>query len=92
LQTVLPLLIRAGLNAAQIAEKLSVNPRNLLGLDVPVISEGAEANFTVYDPAAEWVFGANNNYSKSANSPLLNKTLTGKVQLVYNNKQLQSYG
>jgi dihydroorotase len=92
LQTVLPLLIRAGLNAAQIAEKLSVNPRNLLGLDVPVISEGAEANFTVYDPAAEWVFSANNNYSKSANSPLLNKTLTGKVQLVYNNKQLQSYG
>lgn len=92
LQTVLPLLISAGLDAARIAEKLSINPRRLLGLEVPIIAEGAEANFTVYDPAAAWVYDMDNNYSKSANSPLLNKTLTGKVQLVYNNKQLQSYG
>lgn len=92
LQTVLPLLLKAGLSAAQIAEKLSVNPRKLLGIEVPVIAEGAEANFTVYNPAQTWLFDADHNYSKSANSPLLNKTLTGKVQLVYNNKQLQSYG
>ncbi|NRF41896.1 dihydroorotase family protein [Pedobacter foliorum] len=92
LQTVLPLLIKAGLDAAQIAEKLSVNPRKLLGLAVPVIAEGAEANFTVYNPALQWEYNVDNNYSKSANTPLLNKKLTGKVQLVYNNKQLQSYG
>jgi len=92
LQTVLPLLIKAGLDAAQIAEKLSVNPRKLLGLAVPVIEEGAEANFTVYNPVLQWEYTIANNYSKSANTPLLNKKLTGKVQLVYNNKQLQSYG
>jgi dihydroorotase len=92
LQTVLPLLIKAGLDAGQIAEKLSVNPRRLLGLEVPLIAEGAEANFTVYDPAKSWVFDADTNFSKSANSPLFNKTLTGKVQLVYNNKQLQAHG
>ncbi|HKG05760.1 MAG TPA: dihydroorotase [Pedobacter sp.] len=92
LQTVLPLLIRAGLDAAQIAEKLAVNPRRLLGLEIPVIAEGTEANFTVYNPSKTWVFDAEHNYSKSANSPLFNKTLTGKVELVYNNKQLQSYG
>jgi len=92
LQTVLPLLLRAGLDAGQIAEKLSVNPRRLLGLDVPVIAEGAEANFTIYNPSKTWVFDAEHNYSKSANSPLINKTLTGKVELVYNNKQIQSYG
>lgn len=92
LQTVLPLLIKAGLDAAQIAEKLSVNPRKLLGLAVPVIEEGTAANFTVYNPALQWEYTVANNYSKSANTPLLNKKLTGKVQLVYNNKQLQSYG
>ncbi len=92
LQTVLPLLIKAGLDATQIAEKLSVNPRKLLGLAVPVIEVGAEANFTVYNPALQWEYNVDTNYSKSANSPLLNKKLTGKVQLVYNNKQLQSYG
>ncbi|WP_316792545.1 dihydroorotase [Pedobacter frigoris] len=92
LQTVLPLLIRAGLDAVQIAEKLAINPRALLGLEVPVIQEGRVANFTVYNPSEEWVYDSKSNFSKSSNSPLLNKKLTGKVQLVYNNKQIQSYG
>ncbi|RYZ46130.1 MAG: dihydroorotase [Sphingobacteriales bacterium] len=92
LQTVLPLLLQAGLTAREIAEKLSVNPRKLLGLEVPVLEEGAVANFTVYDPAEAWEYNSVSNYSRSANSPLLNKTLTGKVRLVYNNKQLQAYG
>lgn len=92
LQTVLPLLLKAGLDAGQIAEKLAVNPRTILGLSVPVIEKDAAANFTVYSPTEEWVYNAESNYSKSANSPLLNQKLTGKVKLVYNNKQLQSYG
>ncbi|WP_316813348.1 dihydroorotase [Pedobacter heparinus] len=92
LQTVLPLLLKAGLDAEQIAVKLSVNPRKLLGLAVPVIEEGADANFTVYNPAEEWLYNADSNFSKSANSPLMNQKLTGKVKLVYNNKQLQVYG
>lgn len=92
LQTVLPLLIKAGLDAEQIAEKLAINPRIVLGIHPPVIEIGAEANFTVYDPAKAWEYNATSNYSKSANSPLLNKKLTGQVNLVYNNKQLQTYG
>ncbi|MFA4871063.1 MAG: dihydroorotase [Pedobacter sp.] len=92
LQTVLPLLLKACLDASQIAEKLAINPRTILGMTAPVIEKGAEANFTVYHPTEEWIFNAANNLSKSANSPLLNQKLTGKVKLVYNNKQSQSYG
>lgn len=92
LQTVLPLMLKAGLDAGQIAEKLAINPRKLLNLPVPVIAENETANFTVYHPTKEWEYNLANNASKSANSPLLNKKLTGKVQLVYNNKQLQAYG
>lgn len=92
LQTVLPLLLKAGLDAEQIADKLSLSPRRLLGLAIPVIEKDAEANFTLYSPTEEWLYNTDNNFSKSANSPLLNKKLTGKVKLVYNNKQLQSYG
>jgi len=92
LQTVLPLLLRAGLDAGQIAEKLSVNPRKLLGLEQPVLAVGAKANFVVYDPLMDWVYDADSNYSKSSNSPLMNKTLTGKVTLVCNNKQVKIYG
>lgn len=92
LQTVLPLVLKAGLSAELIAEKLAVNPRRLLGLAIPTIEVGAVANFMVYNATETWTYNLENNYSKSANSPLLNKTLTGKVRLVYNNKQLQSYG
>lgn len=91
LQTVLPLLIQAGLDASLIAEKLGVNPRKILNLPLATIAEGANANFTIYNPAEEWVYDSNNNASKSSNSPLLGKKLKGKVNLVYNNNQFQKY-
>jgi dihydroorotase len=92
LQTVLPLLVRAGMDAVQIAEKLSVNPRKLLNLKVPVIAKGEDANFTLFNLTEKWVYNHQNNYSKSRNTPLLGQTLTGKVKLVYNNNQFQVYG
>jgi len=87
LQTVLPLLLKAGLDIALIAEKLAINPRKLLNLTVPVIEEGAKANFTVFNATEKWLYNAASNYSKSANSPLLGTELTGKVKLVCNNDQ-----
>lgn len=91
LQSVLPLLLQARLSAGLIAEKLAINPRKLLKLAVPIIKVGEVANFTVYHPEKEWAYNSTSNLSKSNNSPLLGKTLTGKVQLVYNNKQFQVY-
>jgi dihydroorotase len=87
LQTVLPLLLKAGLDISLIAEKLAINPRKLLNLAIPVIEEGIEANFTVFNTTEKWLYNASSNYSKSANSPLLGTELTGKVKLVYNNNQ-----
>ena len=91
LQTALPLLLQAGLSADLIAEKLAINPRKLLGLPIPTIKIGETANFTIYHPTEEWIFDAKTNASKSNNSPLLGKTLIGKVQLVYNNNQFIKY-
>lgn len=87
LQTVLPLLLKAGLDIALIVEKLAINPRKLLNLAIPVIEEDADANFTVFNTTEKWLYNATSNYSKSANSPLLGTELTGKVTLVYNNSQ-----
>jgi len=92
LQTVLPLLVKAGLDAIQIAEKLAVNPRKLLNLTIPVLAVGENANFTLFSLTEKWEYTSSNNYSKSRNTPLLNQTLTGKVKLVYNNNQFQVYG
>ena len=87
LQTVLPLLLKAGLDIALIVEKLAINPRKLLNLAIPVIEEDTDANFTVFNTTEKWLYNATSNYSKSANSPLLGAELTGKVTLVYNNNQ-----
>ncbi|WP_316832119.1 dihydroorotase [Pedobacter aquatilis] len=89
LQTVLPLLLKAGLDENLITEKLAINPRKLLNLAVPVIAEGEEANFTVYAADQKWMYDSASNQSKSENNPLLGKELTGKVALVYNNNQYQ---
>ncbi len=91
LQTALPLLLQAGLSADLIAEKLAINPRKILGLHIPSVNIGEQANFTIYHPTKEWAFNSQTNVSKSKNSPLLGKNLTGKVQLIYNKKQFQTY-
>ncbi|GGC52757.1 dihydroorotase [Pedobacter quisquiliarum] len=92
LQTALPMLVKAGLNAQQIADKLSIAPRKVLNLVVPVIEVGAEANFTLYDLKTSWLYDEASNKSKSKNSPLINQQLSGKVKLVYNNNKLETYG
>ena len=92
LQTALPLLLKAGLDAQQIADKLAIAPRRILKLEVPVIATGEPANFTLYQPKGTWLYNEKTNTSKSRNSPLMNQTLTGKVVLVYNNNQFQVYG
>ncbi len=84
----LPLLIRAGLNEEQIVNSLSVRPRQILGLEVPQIEEGAEANLVLFDASKAWNFDEKTNKSKSKNSPLFGKTLNGAVELVINNSQI----
>ncbi|MNN24762.1 Dihydroorotase [compost metagenome] len=88
LQTVLPLMVRAGLNEEQIVNSLSVRPRQILGLEVPLIEEGAVANLVVFDSAKTWNFDEKTNKSKSKNSPLFGQTLKGAVELVINNSQI----
>jgi len=85
LQTVLPLLLKAGLSAELIVEKLSVAPRRILGRPEVSIEEGASANFTLVDPNATWTFDATTNRSLCTNSPFLGEQFTGKVIFVCNN-------
>jgi dihydroorotase len=87
-QTALPLALKTGLPIELIIEKLAISPREILGVAVPVIAEGEQANVVVFDADAEWEYNSKNNLSKSVNSPFIGQSLKGKVLLTYNNQQI----
>jgi dihydroorotase len=59
--------------------KFTVNPARLLNLGKGVLSVGADADVTVFDPEAEWIFRAEESASKSQNSPFNGWKLKGKA-------------
>ena len=91
LQTVLPLVLKAGLTPLQLIEKLAVNPRKILGLDVPELVVGNTPNFVLFNPTEKWMYNPQNNLSKSANSPFIGNELTGRVTCIANNSQIIKY-
>lgn len=87
LQTVFPMVLKAGLDLDTILEKLAIAPRSILGIEIPELKVGNSANFTLINPQEEWELNEDSNKSKSSNSPLFGQKLKGKVKLVYNNGQ-----
>ncbi|NGM61513.1 dihydroorotase [Sphingobacterium sp. SGG-5] len=88
LQTVLPMLLKAGLSEEQIVDKLAIHPREIVGLQVPTFEIGEKANLVVFNTEEKWTLNKQSNKSKGQNNPLFNQELTGKVVLVYNNNRL----
>jgi dihydroorotase len=65
------------LTQEQLVRALSVNPRRISGVSVPVIKEGEKAELTVFDPKASWTYSKTKSLSK--NTPLLGKNVNGGV-------------
>lgn len=68
-----------------IIPKITTRPRQILGLEVPVIEPGANANLTLFSPSLTWQLDSSTNKSKSRNSPWYGQQLTGKAVAVFNN-------
>ncbi len=89
-QTVLPLLLQAGLAPERIAEVLSIAPKRTFGIENPSIEKGNQANMTIFDLEETWVLDEQTNKSKSKNSYWWGKPLQGRVKaLIQNNKTLK---
>jgi len=83
--TVTELVEKGILTLYQMVEKMSVNPRRILGLPPAAVTAGARANLTVFDPKAAWTVDVAKFRSKSKNSPFHGYRLTGKPVGVVNN-------
>ncbi len=63
----------------KINELMSVNPRNILGLEPVSLTKGSVADITVFDPDLEWTVEKDKLHSKSKNSVFKGEKLKGKV-------------
>ncbi len=73
-------LVHTGIAPAElILSKLTAGPAKVIGMDAPIIKEGAKADLTIIDPEKEWTVDPENFYSKGKNTPLKGRKLKGKV-------------
>lgn len=63
-------------------EKLTTNPRRLFNLQANPIEVNTKGKFTLIQPNHQWTFDKNSKKSKGINSPLYNKTITGKAVIL----------
>ena len=76
------------LTLEQVVEKMSINPRKILNLPLPEISEGEPANLSIIDLDEIWTVNVEGFRSKSKNSPFDKRLLTGKSVATLNNSQM----
>jgi dihydroorotase len=67
--------------------KMSINPRNLLGLEQIHIKEGAKANLSILDLNKSWIVDSSQFKSKSKNTPFDGWELQCKPVGIINNSQ-----
>lgn len=71
----------------EMINKMSVNPRKLLGLPEIKINEGEMANLTIIDPSKTWKTDKNKFHSKSNNTPFDGWELKCRPVGIVNNTQ-----
>ncbi len=62
----------------------SLNPSRIMNLELCDMKLGSIAELVVIDPNKKWTFTNKDIYSKSQNTPFLNKELKGKVEFTIN--------
>lgn len=84
LETALPLSLKLVeekvLTLPQMVEKLTSRPAEIFKLDTGTLTEGREADITVFDPSAEYTVDVQKFKSKSKNSPFHGWKVKGKVK------------
>ena len=80
--------LKDSVSVEKMTELLAQNPRKILGMQIPVIQEGAIADLTLFNPGKKWVFSAADIHSKSKNTPFVGTEFTGKVSGIIHKGQL----
>jgi len=69
----------------EVFEKVAINPYKILGLQIPKIEEGKDANLTIVDINKKWLVDKDKFKSRSRNTPFHQWQLQGQCYAVLNN-------
>ncbi|MCX6164245.1 MAG: dihydroorotase, partial [Ignavibacteriae bacterium] len=72
----------------KLIEKMSINPRKILGLSLIYIKEEEDANLTILNENEEWIIDKNKFLSKSKNTPFDGFNVVCKPYAVVNNNRI----
>ncbi len=91
LQTFYSALLEIDLPFDLLVNKITLGPRNVLGIEKISIEEGSKAKLTIVDPEIEWKYDSLSNQSKSNNSPYWEQSLKGKVVGTVNSETISFF-
>jgi len=88
LETLLPICLEVLVKAGKcdlnfLISRLTEKPAQLLKLNKGKLTEGMDADITVFNPEESWTYTPDKVHSRSCNSPWLNQRLTGKVHYTF---------
>ena len=93
-ETAISMIIKELINKQEfswfdILTKLTTNPAKIIKEKPGSIKQGAVAELTIFNPVKKWKLTENKIRSKSKNTPLLGKELTGRVTAVIINGEIK---
>jgi dihydroorotase len=71
--------LKGRMSTRRLVDRFCQGPRTALGLDVPHIAEGNQAEITLFAPEHEWTFTEADIVSRSRNTPFLGYHFTGRA-------------
>ena len=77
-------LLKENMSYNSIIDLFSFNPSKIIGIKPNPIKEESEPEINIIDLSKDWVFSEKHIQSKSKNTPLLGKKLTGKIEYTIN--------
>lgn len=75
-------------NLQELVNKLTIAPRNIFGLPLPLFEEGSKACLTLFNPDETFVWHGIEHKSKAGNDAFAGKQLKGRIYGIFSNNQL----
>ncbi len=96
LETLLPITLEVlgelGMPPLDVLRLLTSGPAEVLGVPRPSLTPGRPAECVLFDPEEEYTLAEKGTFSRSSNTPFLERRLTGRVKAVWMGKLIYRDG